>query len=90
MYAILHPDDPIDKYENIVTQYNQGKIKFLLIHPEITEGISLVGTQQLHILETPYNKSFQEQIIGRAVRYRSHVHLPKKEQHVNIYIWKPV
>ncbi|NQY43473.1 MAG: hypothetical protein HRT87_09040 [Legionellales bacterium] len=88
-YAILHPEYPISKYEGIVNKYNQGEIKFLLIHPEITEGISLVGTRQLHILETPYNKSFQEQIIGRAVRYRSHMHLPKKERHVDVYIWKP-
>lgn len=89
-YAILHPEYSIEKYENIVNDYNAGKIKFLLIHPEITEGISLVGTRQLHILETPYNKSFQEQVIGRAVRYRSHMHLPEKERHVNVHIWKPV
>ncbi len=88
-YAILHPDYSVDKYEGIVNSYNKGKIKFLLIHPEITEGISLVGTRQLHILETPYNKSFQEQIIGRAVRYRSHMHLPENERHVDVYIWKP-
>lgn len=88
-YAILHPDYPVDKYEDIVNRYNQGKIKFLLIHPEITEGISLVGTRQLHILETTYNKSFQEQIIGRAVRYKSHMHLPEEERHVDVYIWKP-
>ena len=89
-YAILHPDDPEDKYERIIDNYNEGRIKFLLIHPEITEGISLLGTKQLHILETPYNKSFEEQIIGRAVRYRSHMHLPKNERHVDVYVWKQV
>jgi len=89
-YAILHPDDSSDKYEKIIDSYNEGRIKFLLIHPEITEGISLLGTGQLHMLETPYNKSFEEQIIGRAVRYRSHMHLPKNERRVDVYVWKQV
>ena len=89
-YAILHPDLPEDDYENIITKYNNGQIKFLLIHPEITEGISLKGTKQMHILETSVNKAAQDQIIGRAVRYKSHEHLPKKQRFVDIYIWKQI
>ncbi len=87
-YAILHPDLSPKKFEYIVDQYNSGKFKFLLLHPEITEGASFLGTQQLHILEAPYNKSLQEQIIGRVIRYRSHLHLPQKQRNVKIYIWK--
>ncbi len=88
-YEILHPDLSATKSNQIVKKYNDGKLKFLLLHPEITEGISLKGTQQLHILETPFNKSVQEQVIGRTVRYKSHSHLPENKRHVDIYIWKP-
>ena len=88
-YRILHPDASIKTYNEIIGAYNNGGVKFLLLHPTITEGISLKGTRQLHILESPYNRSFQKQIIGRAVRYKSHTHLPIKQRHVDVYIWKP-
>ncbi|NQY43116.1 MAG: hypothetical protein HRT87_07235 [Legionellales bacterium] len=88
-YALLHPGLDVKDSENIIAKYNNGKLKFLLLHPEITEGISLKGTQQLHILETPFNKSIQEQVIGRAVRYQSHSHLPENKRLVNVYIWRP-
>lgn len=87
-YAILDPDLSSGDFEKIITNYNNGNIKFLLIHPEITEGVSLKGTGQMHILEPSFNKSAQDQIIGRVVRYKSHSHLPKDERNVNVYIWK--
>ncbi len=88
-YKILEPSLPIDKYEDIINRYNAGKLKFLLLHPEIIEGISLKGTRQLHILEVPFSRFIQEQVIGRAIRYKSHIHLPETERHVDVYIWKP-
>lgn len=89
-YAILHPDMSIEEHKNIISRYNQGAIEILLIHPEITEGISLLGTRQMHLLEVPHNKAFQEQIVGRVVRYKSHARLPEKERHVDVYIWKAI
>ena len=87
-YRILDPNLPHDEYERIISDYNAGKVKFLMIHPDITEGISLKGTAQLHMLEPSVNKAAQEQIIGRAVRYMSHSHLPAKQRHVNVYVWQ--
>ena len=62
--------------------------QILLIHPEITEGVSLKGTRQMHLLEVPSNRSFYDQITARVIRYRSHSHLPEKDRKVEIYIWK--
>jgi hypothetical protein len=87
-YAILHPEMSVDEHKNVISRYNQGLIEILLIHPEITEGISLQGTRQMHLLETPHNRAFQEQMIGRVVRYKSHMHLREKDRHVDVYIWK--
>ena len=87
-YAVLSPDLSEDEYTRIINNYNNGKSKFLLLHPEIIEGVSLKATSQLHILEPCFNQSAQNQIIGRAIRYKSHAHLPKKDQKVDVYIWK--
>jgi hypothetical protein len=87
-YAILHPDMSVEEHANVISKYNNGLLEILLIHPEITEGISLKGARQMHLLETPYNRAFQEQMIGRVVRYKSHMHLPVKDRHVDVYIWK--
>lgn len=87
-YEVLDPELSPEMYEQIISKYNNGQLKYLLIHPEITEGISLKGTNQLHILEPSFNKSAQDQIIGRAVRYMSHAHLAQDKRYVNVYIWK--
>lgn len=84
---ILHPNNPIAKQDKVINNYNSGLTKFLLIHPEITEGISLKGTSQLHFLEVSINKASEEQIVGRAIRYKSHSHLAPEKRHVNVYVW---
>jgi Helicase conserved C-terminal domain len=89
-YRILHPEMPKAQQSQILNEFNNNQIQILLLHPEITEGISLKGTRQLHFLETPINGALQQQIIGRTVRYRSHVHLPESEQKVEVYNWQYV
>jgi hypothetical protein len=87
-YLILDPNLPVSEQMAIVDQYNQAKKRILLIHPDITEGISLNGTEQFHILEPLPSSTLQEQIIGRAIRYRSHLHLPEDRRVVHVYLWK--
>lgn len=74
----------------IVENFNTGKTKVLILHPEITEGISLKGARQMHVLEPVLSNTALNQIIGRTVRYRSHADLPESERHVDIYLWKTV
>lgn len=87
-YRIFHPTISKDQHAHIINEFNNNKIKILLLHPDITEGISLKGTRQLHFLDVPINSAMKQQIIGRAIRYRSHLHLPENEQYVEIYTWK--
>ncbi len=89
-YAILLPDMEPEQFSRVVTEYNVGKKPILLLHPEIKEGVSLKGTRQFHILEPVLNSTTQEQIIARAVRYQSHMELPKNERKVDVYLWKAV
>ena len=60
---------------------------FLLLHPIYTEGITIFGAEQIHILEPIPNLSKKEQLIARVVRYKSHDHLPPEKRHVDIYQW---
>jgi hypothetical protein len=60
---------------------------FLLLHPMYTEGISIQGAEQLHILEPLTHLAKKEQLIARVIRYKSHEHLPANKRHVKVYQW---
>lgn len=77
--------------DEIVKDYNSGKIKQLLISGAGAEGLDLKGTKLMQILEPHWNKSLIDQVKGRAIRYKSHDHLPKDEQKVEVqeFVAKP-
>jgi hypothetical protein len=87
-YLILSPQQSVTAQMEVVDQYNKAKKRILLIHPDITEGISLVGTEQFHLLEPINNTALLEQIVGRSIRYLSHAHLPKDRRTVHVYLWE--
>ncbi len=89
-YVILQPDMPADTFAEVIRKYNEGLVKILLMHPEITEGISLKGTRQFHVLEPVSNLTVLNQVVARAVRYQSHAMLAPSERHVDVYMWKSV
>lgn len=68
-----------------VAEYNSNKVNVLFITKAGGEGLDLKGTRNVIIMESSWNRPNEEQIIGRAVRYRSHSHLPKSEHHVDVY-----
>ncbi len=85
--AIIEPSLSVAEVTNIVRSYNNGEIRLLLLHPDVTEGISLKGTQYLHVLEPMLNSTVLEQVIGRARRFQSHSHLPPEKQTVHVRVW---
>lgn len=70
---------------NAVKKYNNGKVQVLFITKAGAEGLDLKRTQYVILLEKSWNRPVEEQVIGRAARYQSHIDLPKKEQKVNVY-----
>ena len=70
--------------DQIVNDYNNGKIKHLLISGAGSAGLDLRGTKILQILEPHWNDAQLDQVKGRAVRYLSHAHLPENERNVEI------
>lgn len=51
------------------------------------EGISLKNVRQVHMLEAYWNHNRLDQVIGRAVRARSHIDLPESERHVDVFLY---
>jgi superfamily II DNA/RNA helicase len=70
--------------KKLVQAYNEGKIKALLISGAGAEGLDLKGTRLVQVMEPHWNLSRINQVIGRAVRHKSHSHLPENERNVEI------
>jgi len=87
-FAIVEPTMSVKEVSALVDAFNKGETKLLLLHPDITEGLSLKGTQYLDIMEPMVNSTVMEQVIGRTRRFRSHSHLPKDKQRVVVRLWQ--
>jgi SNF2 family DNA or RNA helicase len=65
-------------------EYNTGKVPVLLISSSGAEGLNLLKTRKLQILENHWNESKIKQVMGRSIRYDSHKDLPEKDRVVEI------
>jgi Mimiviridae putative ATP-dependent RNA helicase len=79
-----------DKINFVVDDYNRGKIDVLLITSAGSESLDLKNTRAIHIMEPHWNESRIKQVIGRAIRFKSHSDLPESERHVKIVRWSSV
>lgn len=70
--------------QEIVNNYNTGKIRSLLLSGAGAEGLDLKGTRLVQLMEPHWNKSRIDQVIGRAVRHRSHAALPEDQRNVKV------
>ena len=92
-YAIWSGDQTSRTKDIIRATYNSPSndnaehLQIVVGSPSIKEGVTLLRTRQVHVLEAYWNHSRLEQIFGRAVRYCSHKSLPKADRTVTIYIY---
>jgi superfamily II DNA or RNA helicase len=70
--------------DQLVKDYNEGRINALLVSSAGGEGLDLKGTRQIQILDPHWNKEKLEQVIGRGIRYKSHAHLPEDQRNVDV------
>jgi superfamily II DNA or RNA helicase len=61
------------------------KVRIIIGSPVVSEGITFKNVRQVHILEPWWNMSTINQIIGRAVRNKSHDALPKDQRNVQVF-----
>jgi SNF2 family DNA or RNA helicase len=84
-FAFIQGQIKMAERVKIVNDYNTGKIKVLLLSMAGGEGLDLKNTRTVILLEPSWNESTLEQVIGRAVRFRSHVTLPEDQRKVDVY-----
>lgn len=77
-------DMPRPEREQMVKDYNEGKLKALLLSSAGGEGLDLKGTRLIQLLEPHWNQEKLKQVIGRGIRYKSHADLPEDERNVRV------
>jgi superfamily II DNA or RNA helicase len=95
-FAIWSGDeDPMYKEEikavfNGKDNENGSQIKIIVTSPAAKEGVSFLRIQEVHIIDTYWNWSRLDQIIGRSVRFCSHKDVEYEKQLVKVYIYLAV
>jgi superfamily II DNA/RNA helicase len=85
-YYLISGDIAMAKREKIVDGFNSPKGHNLLIITKAGgEGLDLKKVRNVILFEKGWNVSGDEQVIGRAVRYKSHHDLPEKDRLVTVY-----
>ena len=90
-YAVFSGDIDDKERRRVIEVFNspenrQGKIMNVLLVTEAgAEGISLLETNNIHILESSTKEHKITQAIGRVARIYSHSKLPKNRQYVNVW-----
>jgi superfamily II DNA or RNA helicase len=85
------------KRKTIINEFNAEKnrygddIKILLVTEAGAEGINLLETQHMHILESSTREMKIQQAIGRVVRYKSHMvdgRKPMRKHEQVVHVWR--
>lgn len=79
------PDSLKSKIPKSLNQLYGQFIKVFCITASGAEGISLKNVRRVLITEPYWNNVRITQVIGRAIRTKSHINLPKKDQNVQVF-----
>ena len=74
--------------EELLERFEKGEDKVLGMSPAGGEGLDLKGVKQIQVTEPDWNPETTRQAVGRAIRYKSHEHLPEDERNVQVRKYK--
>jgi superfamily II DNA or RNA helicase len=86
-YSIISGETTLKERKEAVNAYNKGEIKVLVISKAGELGLDLMNTRQIIFANLPWNFATYEQVVGRGVRFRSHVNLPEKDRNVKVFVF---
>lgn len=92
-FALITGDVSFEERAKIIKIFNNKNnmkgenISLLLISKTGAEGLDLKNVRHVHITEPYWNMARIEQIIARAVRYKSHVEMAQKDRNVQPYVY---
>ena len=72
---------------NAKDNINGEKIKIVIATRAVSEGVNFQNIREVHMMDSYYHMSLIDQVVGRAIRFRSHDSLPRKERNVTVYTW---
>lgn len=81
-YALFTGELTAAEKRKVMEDYNNDKIRALLVSSSGAEGLDLKGTRQVQIMEPHFNDEKINQVIGRGIRYKSHSNLPQDQRNV--------
>ena len=84
-FRVFYGDTPMDQRQKIIDDFNSDKFQVLVVTKAGGEGLDLKGVKSVIVMEPTWNDAGLQQIIGRAIRYKSHTHLSQEEQKVTVY-----
>jgi superfamily II DNA or RNA helicase len=86
-YVTVEGDADQEERNTAVQKYNnvEDGVNVMLITRAGCEGLNFFGTRHVVLMESNWNKSTDEQIIGRAIRHGSHTHLSEDQRTVQIH-----
>jgi superfamily II DNA or RNA helicase len=85
LYLYISGDVPSEVRKLVKKKFNSNQSKILLITRAGGEGLDLKEVRNVIIMESNWNASSDAQIIGRGIRYKSHLKLPVEDRNVTIY-----
>tara|TARA_Y100000389_G_scaffold205063_1_gene262636 strand:+ start:1155 stop:2576 length:1422 start_codon:yes stop_codon:yes gene_type:complete len=74
-----------EKRSEIVNDFNTKQFRVLIITRAGGEGLDLKAVRNVVVMEPQWNDAGLRQVIGRAVRYKSHHGLPESQRNVRVY-----
>ena len=78
--------------EKVVNDYVNGDTDVIIISKAGAEGLNLLETGYIFIVESGWNNAEHDQVVGRGVRFMSHINLPVEKRNVlvlNLFLIKP-
>lgn len=83
-HALFHGSISPTERQKAVQEYNEGKLRALLIGPAGAEGLSTKGTSLIQLLDPHWHESRSQQARGRGLRFDSHEGLPEELKNVAV------
>jgi hypothetical protein len=87
----LSPSHVYSNYSEHESSNKDGsKVKIILGSESAAEGLDFKYIREVHIMDPWHHLNKLEQVIGRGIRYCSHIELPMKQRNVTIFMYATV
>jgi hypothetical protein len=83
-HGVFHGGISVKQRQQALKDYNEGKLRALLLGPAAAEGISTKGTSLIQLLDPHWHESRSQQAKGRGLRFDSHRDLPEELKNVSV------